>query len=94
MSSGFMNNGGIPVTPSSVAPGSQQQASSSIDQEMEGVQTISNTTSDPSNPMLFTSTNHHSNDIMSDGQQVIDPMMQQMQPVNQYSIEHPIGKTT
>lgn len=93
MSSGFMNNGGgIPVTPSSsLAPGSQQQASSNLDQEMEGVQTISNTTSDPSsNPMLFTSTNHHTNDMMSSGgQQIIDPMMQ---PVNQYSIEHPIGK--
>ena len=36
------------------------------------------------------STNHHSNNMMSSsgGQQVIDPMMQ---PVNQYSIEHPMG---
>lgn len=84
-----MNSGG-PVAPpppssSSSGPASQQAASvASVDQEMEGVQTISS--SADTNSLMFAS-----GDLMS-GQPPIDPMMQQMQQsVNQYSIEHPMG---
>lgn len=90
MSTGFMNNGG-PVAPpppsSSSGPASQQAASvASIDQEMEGVQTISSPAD--TNSLMFAS-----GDLMS-SHPPIDPIMQQMQQsVNQYSIEHPIGNS-
>lgn len=100
MSSGFMNpsgnGGGPPLSSSSSGPGSQQAPSvTSVDQEMEGVQTISSPVD--ANPMMFAAVNSAAVDMMG-GQHPMDPIMSQMhqqqqqqQPINQYSIEHPMG---